>query len=205
MEEKTESKQLTDFGVILIAGHKRAGKDTLGGFIKDLVGNRRPVYLMSFASRLKQGCKEMFNLSDECMENKDAKYDGISARIIYQLMGTEVIQNIFPELLEKKAGIKWDGKHHWARLVCQDIKKIDASNNPLFVITDTRFPAEIEYCRSQFGNNMIVVSIKREQSIDEHISESFFNYILSDIHFDNVGDISELALFAGRLQYEYKL
>ena len=89
-------------GLIVISGHARTGKDTLGKILQEKF--KENYYIMAYANELKRKCREDFDLSREQLygnlkEVQDERYprsDGScwTPREILQHMGTEAYRAV---------------------------------------------------------------------------------------------------------------
>jgi hypothetical protein len=150
--------------IIGITGKKRHGKDTLG----DLLISKKNFIKFAFADPLKLACKEIFNFSDEQLYGNDKEIEDdfwkITPRQILQYVGTELFRNQIGNILpETKENI-------WIKVM---EKKVESSKEDKIVITDVRFPNEVEMVKKLGG---IVIKVVRPslsiQEHSEHISEA---------------------------------
>ena len=144
--------------------------------IDDLIKLLTPIVkIYSFADILKKDiCIDILGLTyDQCYGSDDDKnilthmsYNNqpLSSRDVMQLVGTDFFRNIYPDI--------------WPSAT---LNKINKESPSLALITDCRFPNEVEFIQK---NNGKVVRLTRQlQNIDpqlEHISEK----ILDKNHYD---------------------
>lgn len=150
-----------------IVGEKRHGKDTIGDYLVDKYGFVK----VSFAHPLKMMVKELFNFSEEQI-NGDLKEEidprwNASPRKLLQIIGTDLFRNrmgdYFPNLKDNFWLIK-------AKNTIDDLRKINPDVN--IVITDCRFPNEVEMIRS-LGGKIIKVVRSSIKTTDTHESELY--------------------------------
>ena len=164
--------------LIGILGKKRSGKDTTGDYLVEEYNFIK----YAFANPLKEICKILFDFSDDQLYGE--KKEGIDfrwylkPRDAFQKIGTEFAQNdihkYFPRLKERLGD-----EVIWVKLFRLWYEKNKDKN---IVITDVRFPHEVEAIKSLGGE---IVKINRFNSnTDNHISENFVDEINSkDIGF----------------------
>lgn len=106
----------------------RSGKDTIAEYLVKCHNFKR----IGFADALKEGCRQMFSLTDEQLygDKKEVvdSYWKLTPRYILQFVGTECLRDVFD-------------KDIWIKAV---EKKILAEPNANWVITDVRFPNEAD-------------------------------------------------------------
>jgi len=171
--------------LIVISGKARSGKDTLGEIMKQKF--KESYFTMAYANALKRKCKEDFDLNHrqlfgnlkEIPDNRYPKSDGgfWTPREILQHMGTEAYRAVE------------DG--FWVR---QLFKYIDRNHLENVIITDGRFPDEINVVKDKGG---IHIRIYREDEGaaqgQNHASEtSLDNAPAADYNINNDGTIAEL-------------
>lgn len=175
--------------LIVISGKARAGKDTLGEIMKQ--NFKENYFTMAYANELKRTCRDAFDLTREQLfgelkEVPDRRYpkeDGTywTPREILQHMGTEAYRAVE------------DG--FWVR---QLFKYINRNNLENVIITDGRFPDEINAVKERGG---VHIRIHREDEGaaqgKEHASEtSLDNMDEADYIINNDGSIEELKELA---------
>lgn len=142
--------------LIGLLGQKRVGKDTSA----DYICNKYDFVKLSYAQPLKDICKILFDFTDEQLygnakEIMDQNW-GISPRIIYQYIGTDVfrkdINKIIPDI----------GNNFWIKLMKIKCDEIPTQNK---VIADIRYQNEIDQVHQLGG---IVIKIVRSLTSDSH-------------------------------------
>lgn len=129
--------------IIGITGRKFHGKDTLSDY---LVQNHGYIKI-SFAQPIKEISKIMFGFNDEQLhgdlkETIDERWN-ITPRQCFQFIGSELFRDNIGKILPHI------GKNIWAHCLVEKIKSILIVNpDAKFVISDLRFPNEIEALRS---------------------------------------------------------
>lgn len=184
--------------LIGLSGKARSGKDSIATHLYGEFYFKR----LAFADKLKQVCKEMFDLSDEQVYgSKKEEIDGRywkTPRYILQHIGTEGFRFIDPDI--------------WHRIVLKDcdkyvspeVKTTGMIRSPKrhAVITDVRFKNEADAIREKGG---LLWRIVREDhdgasgGIEGHASEMELDNVPDD-YFDCV-----LSAKSGELQALYNL
>ena len=188
--------------LILVSGKMQSGKNTFADIVGDLLKTNYSVRYDLFAQSLKDGVwkdfyslhtfiyqqywklpKEirpqfewMFIKQDDFYEKKTPY-----GRLLCQIYGTEIFRDKVDEL-------------YWVKTV---EKRFNEQSEDLCIVTDVRFPNEIEYFRS-LGYNVITVRVSRNGKKDgafneEHFSEKALDdYSEFDWNIDNSGSLEEL-------------
>ena len=150
--------------IITLSGPARGGKDYLGNLICNSLPNAK---CYALADLLKEYVCELFNIDLETLNNlKNSGVaftsNGLTMRTILQRFGTEIFVN------------KVD-KMFWVNKLKEKIKK---ENYDYAIITDVRFPHELD----GFGATSLKVMINNNTTIKEcaHASEN----ALENSHFD---------------------
>ncbi len=171
--------------VILIGGKARSGKDTMAEIImNELESTGKKVCRIQVGQYIKYYAMKYFGW-DGSEETKP--------RDLLNKLGTEIIRE------------KIDPDFHVDRLI-QDIKILSYFYDT-FIVSDIRFPVEIEKTRGAFSN---VASIKINRESDElnaaqkhHISETILDdYKGFDYYVDNNGSLEELSVCAKNILRE---
>jgi hypothetical protein len=181
--------------IIAFSGRKQSGKTVCSEFLKNLLEsngyNNVPIY--NFADPLKEDiCINMFGLTySQCYgedEQKnqlvDAYWDDkqLTARDLMQLIGTDLFRKLNPNI--------------WVNAL---INKIKRQNAEMVIVSDCRFPNEVEAIKN---NNGLVFRLSRDIYKSDHISESIldsnnynwsnFNYIIDNKHVSMIEQFSIL-------------
>ena len=174
--------------IIGLCAKKRAGKDTLA---KHLIDNYNYTKY-AFADPLKKSCQEIFLLNEEQMdgnlkETVDERW-GVSPRVMFQKVGTEIFRekliDVFPEM-EPIAKNLW--VYRFKKWYEQELKK---NNNLKVVITDCRFPNEINIVK-ELGGVIIKIERNNNNSMDSHVSEKNIDNINGDYIIKNNSSIDK--------------
>lgn len=172
--------------IIGICGYKQSGKDTLGKYFIDNLGFIR----VAFADPLKEACRCIFGFNDEQLygdkKETEDEFWKVSPRVVLQYVGTDLCRNqleyIIPHL----------GKDIWIESARKTIQKIISENkNANIVITDCRFPNEIEMIK-KLGGTVIRITRKSISSSDMHASELHIATLKVDYEVGNDGTICDL-------------
>ena len=152
-------------GLIGISGYAGSGKTTLANLITDYYTSH---VNFSFASPLKSAVEVIFTLGRFYQEDKGAEdnYWKLSARELYQFIGTEVFREIF-------------GSDFWIKVLQRKLISIyDSPQDVLVVIDDVRFQEEAEWIVSS-GGSMIHLTregVDGKVGILSHASEVGIDY-----------------------------
>jgi hypothetical protein len=172
--------------MIIGVGYKaRVGKDTIGDYLED----RHGWYRTSFAASLKEATKCIYGWTDEHVygslkEVKDPFWD-ITPREVLQKLGTEAIRTHMREDI-------------WVKSVQRRIAEAPDAN---WIITDVRFPNEVEAIKSWNG---FAVKVSRSFpdaiSTSGHISERILDdYKRWDDTIENNGSFENLFMAVDKM------
>jgi hypothetical protein len=171
--------------IIAFSGRKQSGKTICSEFLKGLLlsNGYSDVEIYNFADPLKEDiCMNMFGLSyAQCYgedHNKNELVDAywedkqLTARDLMQLIGTDLFRKL--------------NNNVWVNALINKIKK---SKLQVVIVSDCRFPNEVEAIKNNGG---IVFRLNRNPHKSEHISESIldacrydwnnFNAIINNEH-----------------------
>lgn len=171
--------------IVGIIGKAGAGKDTIGEFLIEHYAFKN----ISLADRLKACVQVMFMVDDYTMHNRDAREKPLkdfpewSVRKLLQFVGTELFRNNFDQDI-------------WVKLLKKQIRE---SESNLIVVTDVRFPNEIEGIMEMSNSEDVEVYFIKvfrdgkdghDVGIDNHASEKYD--LDGDYIINNNGTILEL-------------
>lgn len=169
--------------LFVLSGKKQSGKNTCGNFIEEFYATFYPNLIVkqySFADTLKRDvCINILGLTEkQCYgedEDKDTETDivwegkKLTARQVMQTVGTDILRKLKLDVWTSSA-----------------FRKIERENPDVAIITDCRFPNEVEDSKAFGGTVIRLTRCKKKQ--DEHISEKAldeenfdwfkFNYII---------------------------
>jgi hypothetical protein len=151
--------------VIGVTGRKFNGKDTVGKFLA-----HHGYIRIAFADALKDACRCIFGFSEEQLYGGSKEvideFWQTSPRRVLQFMGTDLCRDHLAEIMP------WLGNNVWVEVVKKKILD-EWKTNPdaKFVITDVRFPNEIDLVKSLDGISIRVVRNEVNTSTDPHPSE----------------------------------
>lgn len=161
--------------IFTISGHAQNGKDTVSKIIKDkleMKGNK--VLVAHFGDLLKYICKTFFGWNGK----KD-----LIGRQLLQYVGTDVVREKKPDF--------------WVEFM-SDILQIFNNEWDYVIISDTRFPNEIELLKWD-GFDVTHIRVNRSNfesplSIEQqmHISETALDDVKADFYIDNSGSLEDL-------------
>lgn len=177
--------------IILIGGHARSGKNTFGNFLEEEFKKHNiSVQQDSFASEVKKWCQEDFKYFIEYINNYVEKIKSQIGVIITVNKNTNIEVNSFIENLLNQLKTKdenwFENKTPITRILLQTYgteifrKRVNnnwwanqlkerfiKSNNEITIVTDVRFPNEIEIFNEVDKYNVITINIKRNVFIDD--------------------------------------
>lgn len=168
--------------VVGMIGKAGSGKDTVGEYLCEKYGFQ----CMSLADPLKRGLQEMLIISDEYSNDRSKRDEPLpgmpdwTLRKLWQFVGTELMRNQVDTLIWIKSLIKRYPK---------------TSEN--IVVTDVRFPDEIEHIRGRSGCPVFFIRVTRpgfvgtDVGIKNHASE--IHDLEGDFTIVNSGTIEELC------------
>jgi hypothetical protein len=180
--------------LIVLSGKARVGKDTVAAMIRDLIYDecKEHFTLIAYADRLKTFIGEYFNLTDEHLYGKLKieplldleKSDGTywTTRELLQYFGTDVFR-----------AVKND---YWVSYVKNIIIRFPGN----YIITDARFPNEVEWVVSLDGLHIAIEGNSREDVGNaQHASEkSLDDYETDCIVFKN--DVDTLNALQSKIK-----
>lgn len=132
-----------------LTGLKGSGKDVVGDYLHEKYGFIK----VSFAEALKDICKVLFSFTDWQLYDPKGKetidtYWKHTPREFFQRIGTELFRQTLPKHM------KHIGSDIWPRIMLRRMMKIYAENpekNVRFVVTDIRFPNELNFVKKMGG------------------------------------------------------
>lgn len=122
--------------IFIVAGKARHGKDSTGTFIEKIYGDKKCINL-SFGSYIKEYAKKISDWDG----SEDTK-----PRELLQELGTDVIRNKIDE-------------HFFIKRLCDDIR-VYSYYFDIAIITDARFPDEIDTVRDMFDDVVVIKVIR---------------------------------------------
>jgi len=206
--------------VILVSGHMRSGKNQFADYLlNELRKTPLKIFTDSFAAGVKDGCKTDFNELANILNNLAEKLSAVvfqfvnlKSNISMYLDQVEktidelkikpenwyeektpitraLLQAYGTEIFRKRVDNNW-----WAN---QLLKRIQNSTNDVVIITDVRFPNEIEVFLNDKNIELYTIRIERDINIKGNIAThdsetslddwSSWNYIIN-----NNGSLDEL-------------
>lgn len=169
MPEPLQMKSSTPINLIGVSGKAGSGKDEFAQILNLMAidYNRTPYEVKKYAGKLKEIVKLMTGVTDWHMETQEGKKThledwGMDIRKFQQLLGTEAIRN---------------GLHSeaWVLALYSDFSALST-----WVITDVRFPNEVEAIEKRGGLVVRVESDRPGVGAGNHPSE----IALDDHHFN---------------------
>lgn len=167
--------------VIGFAGLKRSGKDTAAkvltssfGFTRLAFGDPLKAMLAAFLYIHDYTDEMVYDaLEGDLKESPCPPFGGRSPRYAMQTLGTEWGRNLMKDSF-------------WT-----DALKHCAQGNERVVVTDVRFPNEVDAIR-EMGGSIFKVVRPGLKSTDSHVSEAFINDLVADHTFINDGTLADL-------------
>jgi len=167
--------------LIGIGGKAGTGKDTVGAYLV----SKYKFNKIALADPIKRIVKDIFVLDDHTVYDRFAREQPLkrwpdwTVRKLLQFVGTELFRNNIDEAIWVKS--------LWYRV--QD----DPKGN--YVITDIRFPNELEYFKTNAGDNFTFMKVVRDGytgqvGLTGHASEAYD--LESDIIIENNGTFEDL-------------
>lgn len=166
--------------IIGLCGLKRSGKDTTADYLVENYGFLK----YSLADPMKKAIKEIFLFNDEQLwgdkkEVIDRRY-GVTPRQILQVFGTELMQydihEHLPDLKIQKRKMWVERFRKWytsfLSYFAQTYEMTGEDLAPPIVISDVRFPHEVEVLEEMGAKIVRVVRYPLPGNDDKHISET---------------------------------
>lgn len=175
--------------VIGVTGYKGSGKDTVGRIIQEMYGLDH----YSFAGPLKAGILAIFgwqeqHLSDPVFKERVDPDWGVSPRQVMQWMGTEVMREAFQDIAPHIGTDFWIRRFsHWV-----NVHKYLPGYRGV-VVTDVRFPNEINAIHAAGGLVLRVHRTSTVPSFVEHASEDIGALPVDEV-IPNDGTLEELRV-----------
>lgn len=175
------------YSKVLLTGKKRSGKDT----VANRIAIRYNFKKLSLAEPIKRCSYEIFPGWKYMKDSNKGKIDityGISPRQFWQAFGTDFMQILLCK--NYKEYEKITGRSFWTKYL---INRIWNENLKKVVVSDVRFPHEVDLFKEEF-NDVLVVRINRNlNNNDEHPSEKEMDTIKPDITISNNKDLTNLS------------
>lgn len=172
--------------IIALAGRRGSGKDTAAAALTGYLE-------IKFASALKSAASVLFGLDPSFFCRNDLKdspcnaLNGSTPRAVLQWLGTDVMQHH----LAASGLIPGIGRGFWASRIIDRI--IQMPEGTPIVISDMRFPHELQMLRDRFGSRVVSVRIMRPNTVeDPHESEQVVDKLPVDYVIANTGSIEDL-------------
>ena len=184
--------------VYLISGKLQSGKNLFASYLKELFekdGQR--VKTESFAQPVKDECKETFKPLVEYLQNNhgleyndDNWYENKTplTRMLLQIYGTDIFRNRV-------------NKNWWVDKLARRIQQSEAD---VFLITDVRFPNEINQMKWHSGTFELIPirinrNIERSDAVQHESETALDSYKNFRFTFDNNGSLEEVRNFAKQI------
>lgn len=155
--------------LIGFAGRSGSGKDTAAFLVSGLCAPTVRIRKLSFASPIKYGLVELFGFPDVSYfedrvkkETVHIEYSNKTPRQLMQWMGSDIFRNQVSD-------------RHWNQIMRRKIETIMKNHTAdLIMVTDVRFPDEVELIKELGGRVFYIDSDQRNNlhSKGTHISET---------------------------------
>lgn len=170
-----------------LTGKKGVGKDTFA----DYLVNKYGFVKLAFANQLRNILKKTFDWTDEHFnrenKEKECKKWKITPREAMQLMGTEVLRELFNTKINTTIdNVKYT---YHIKYIHNMIKKLKGKN---IIISDVRFQDEINYIKNSDGLVILINKNTKSNQFSNHKSE---NQQLKKIDFDMGNNSSKKDFF----------
>lgn len=170
---------------IAVCGLKRSGKDTIASYILSRWNDYQHIKI---AFQLKKVIQDLFHFTPEMLETdvKDQVHPEwkVTPRQIMQFVGTDMFQFKIQEILPSL------GRKFWITSAMELSRKNEYHK---IVISDLRFPHEVETIKKYY-ENVLIVKVERPvmDLTDSHISELEYTQIHEDVKIINDGSLMDL-------------
>ncbi len=182
--EVSDAPSIKSRVVIGMIGKAGSGKDTVADYIVDKYGFQK----LAFADPLKKAVQTIFDIDDEYMFDREKREETLpgwepwSTRKLLQFVGTELMRNQVDENV-------------WVKNAVSRVARI-----PLAIISDVRFPNEVDDVRTLLDGQAHVVFIRvarpdhegAQGGLQNHASESHIGDLNADFDITNGGTLEEL-------------
>lgn len=171
--------------IILISGKARHGKDQIAKYIKEqLELENKKVITIAYGDYVKEIATKYFNWNGK----KDEQ-----GRQLIQYIGTDLVRT------------KLNMPNFWVNHVINLVKVVEVLYDYV-IITDCRFPNEIDIVKNVFQNKAISIRIKRDKFItslneeqQKHPSETSLDDYKFDYYIENNGSLNDLKYKASQV------
>lgn len=169
-----------------VCGRRGAGKDA----VADILCKHHGFVNHKFARPLKNIVKSLFSLEPEhvdgCLKDVVHARWGVTPRLLMQWFGTDVMQHGLNSISPGS------GRTFWSDQLRSELLS-DARN---VVVSDLRFPHELQMLKEVFNRRLITVRIVRDSrtpsSEDDHESEAGAASLDVDMEISNNGTLEDL-------------
>jgi hypothetical protein len=178
-----------NFILIGVTGRKFSGKDTIGDYLVKHHGFIR----LAYADTLKEALKIVFSFTDEQLygEKKETvdEYWSHTPRELLQSIGTELFRDELPKLRKNMTS------DIWIKAVNRRMIDLRKRGYNRFVVTDVRFPNEVDYIKNSSGVVWKVNRLMAKITQADHASEAHIDNFECSYEFHNNSTL--LNLYAG--------
>lgn len=213
--------------VIGLTGVKTSGKSTVANIIKSVL--TEDVKESALADKLKNTCSEVFDIPREYFDSQDLKELDLPRSRVLDLNTIEQILTkfkvtptndlLYTYITSGVEGLSLESPRKIAQIVGTEVlrgagdeeihcKNVELNKNGITIISDIRFPNELNYFNNLPNTTFIPLYIQRdeaERKIDEtsHASEKMvFTFSDKCIKLSNNGDLYSLKKQVGQILTE---
>lgn len=192
--------------IVAFVGKKRSGKDTAGNYF---VSNHGYTYAQKLAAPIKDIGRMLFGWSQDMVEGVNYNREqlipelGMSVRQFLQECGSLFKYDLSDRIPDYGDKV---GPKIWAE-VCA--RWLDKQKPGQYVLTDVRFPEEIQVLKSKFKHVYVVKLISNRSPEDKHISETAvdtvpFNFCVVNDGYDTYSQLyAELDAISELINDQY--
>jgi hypothetical protein len=192
--------------IISVSGPIGSGKDTIAQIIQEITPYHK-WEIQKWAGKLKTIGELISGIPKEKFEDQEFKYTNLPAmwdkdgepmtvRDLLQLLGTEAMRNGLHENVWVNALMsEYKGYHKKEKQISLVDTSFDENTYPNWIITDTRFPNELDAVKFRNGISIKVhrPGSKSDAKQAQHASETALNNVTDwDYVISNNGDIDDL-------------
>ena len=193
MEDEIAKILRDNVSVIALTGFKGSGKDTIGDYLVKYHNYIR----LAFGDPIKDACRSIFSFNEKQLHGFKEKeivdeYWGHTPRELFQMIGTELFRMRLPELCQNMTD------NIWVKSLIKKMYEMYIKNpqkNKKFVITDVRFPNELNAMKDLAGTTIRVsrnIETNEIKQFTSHASEILISTFKVDYEIDNSFELSQL-------------
>ena len=190
---KMNKIKLSDYDIILIGGNIKCGKDTVYNILKEEF--KIPHEHKKFGYKVKQVCSLLLNVPIEKFEDRDFKDSKLPKEWKIKLKHNFLEFDILADYtIRDMMVIVGDGLRKVLHENCWAIGLFNEyENNQKWIVTDLRYPNELEVAKL-YGKCLTIKVDRKEESdkVNNYQSEQFIDLIDYDVIINNNNDLDFL-------------